>query len=277
MGLANPNQTTLGYAEAASILVSIVALAISIISAFYQWQRTKIMDRQLTLQTSEAKKKRNLEEVSKLIRHAIRMIRQHVNWGYLFYPLDLATKEILAYIHDNRLDTITLNIEPREMEVVVDINTEPLRRIVVRELSELVAVVDSPNCWAGSFMADLEVDCEPRILYDSRIDLEDAFSAVGQFYYAYHLLESNKHLIDPFNDTILDSLKGTIEMLLKVLFECLTSKHKITFTSKDGSHEILRELRRQLVGIDRIETHLQVLSSMCDTLNGIQKEMFLRS
>jgi len=234
------------------------------------------MEEQLSIVREETEKKRTFEEVSKIIRQVISKIKKYADGEYFhFSPLSRTRDDILAYMHDNQLETLKIHIKPQSLKVFsMNDKNAHIKTADVKTVEVFIEKIKGA-CVGGSF----DFDCDPNILQISFVELGDALDAIEDLYHAYGMLESYRHIIDPFNNTILDELKRNIDAIPKAIFKSMMSEHEFSFGSSDKSEEIFRKLRNEITGLDSVQRLLWKLSlGICDQkLSAIQKEMFLRS
>lgn len=258
-------------------IIGISALVISILGLFYTRQRTKIMEEQLSVIRKETERKRTFEEASKAIRQAISMVKKYADDStYFDFPLlDFSRADILTYMHDNKIQTFKLHIKPKSLGM----HTANDKKVNVKTAKD---IIDTIKGWVNlkvlTCSGGFDFSCDPDILGNPDIELEDAFYAISDFYRAHRVLESYDYVIDVFDHTILDEMKQTIDRIVEAIFKSCMSKHEITFSSTDTSEEILQKLQNEIVGRKSVLALVKYLSEICDQrLSTIQKEIFLKS
>jgi len=237
------------------------------------------MEEQLGIVREQAERKRTFEKASKAIRQTVDMIKKYadLDWFY-FPPLHMSRDEILAYIHDNKLEELKLHIKTRGLRTW-DWNGRAVNIKTADDMIEKIKAGLNFKQYSYGAGGSLSFDCKPDILQNLDVDLGDAFSAIRRFYHAHGILESYEDAIDVFDSSVLNDLKETIDAIAKAIFESKTSEHEIVFTSTDKTEEILSKLQNEIMGLESIQRLLNKLScEICDRrLSAIQKEMFLKS
>ena len=249
--------------------IGVIALLISILGLFYTRKRIKIMEK-------ETERKRTLEEASKFVRQAIGIIKDNTKpEDFRFLPLDLSTHDILAYMHDNQIQTLKLHIKPRRVQVFSSNETV----VNIRTVEDLIRILKDRAKTNELVTSYLSFDCKPDILQNTLIGLGDEFDMIRNLYGAHGILESYDYVIDVFDSTILDELKQNIDCIVEAIFKSSMAKHEITFSSTDKSDEILRKLQNEIVDRKSVLILLGFIKAeICDQrLSAIQKEMFLKS
>lgn len=266
------------------ILTGATALIISILGLFYTRRRTHIMEEQLSFIRRETEKKRTFEEISKIVHKNIRTIKKYVDSEYfVFPPIHFSRDEILAYIHDNRLEAFSLRIKPRRLRI----DFYDGKQLREREVETVETLVETIKSWIKRFEKEnvsysggvFYFDCDPNILQNPWIDLGDTFAAIREFYRAHGILKSYSHVIDVFDDSVLDDLNQIIGSITEVILNSLMSEHEIKFRSTDKSEDILARLLDEMVDLESVDRLLRRISDdICGKrLHKVQKEMFSKS
>lgn len=256
------------------IAISLAALVVSIlgtlISLFYTRRSNKFMEEQLD-------KRRAIEKASTMIAEVIDTIREETNLErFRFSPLDFSKDDILEYMHDNRKATVSIDIKPKSISYVTEVDGED--RIVEVKAEDYKEVTDKFKFILSKKLISFEFYCEPEILENSFVELSDALGAIKSLCDAYKSLESCKDTIDTFDPNLLPKFKGILDNIIGTIFEGLTHTHTIVFASSDKSKEILWKLEDQIFGMKSIQGSLNTLSTeICNRLSEIRKEIYLPS
>lgn len=265
-----------------SLIVSSIAILISILGVLYSRRRTKLMEQQLEQQREQLNKKKRYEEVSKNILQAVRIIKKYSGLEYFHTPwMPEMSSEVLGFMHDNQLKTFVLNVKPQKLRIFCQSEEKEYVTKDFKQIEKIVSAVESeitrsPNNVTGSVFY---FDCDPSILSNPWIELVDALDSVEELYLAYGSLKNHEDEIAFFDSTVLDDLKQNIDSILRVLLESLASEHKISFSSTDKSKQILRKLQNEMTGLESINVLLKELSvELCDKrLIPTQREIFSKS
>ena len=257
--------------DVVSLILSSLALIVSISGVLYSRQRTKIIEKQL-------KRKERFEEVSRVILKAVKIIKNSARINEFHpVPLSMVSSEVLGYLHDNRLETLEIYMKPRKLELSFLSSSNTYLPQDFQNTNGIFSAVKKENYNVRGAFCDF--DFKPNFLSDSELDFGDIFYNIENIYSAYKLLEIYINDIVVFDSTILDDLKQTIDFLLKVIIKSMVSEHKISIDSTDKSAKIYQKLLNEIIDLESIRAILGELSAnICDKrLIAIQREIFSKS
>lgn len=273
-----------------SLIVSSIAILISILGVLYSRRRTKLMEKQFQQQHEQLSRKKRFEEVSKTILQVVRLITENSKLeDFRAVWMAEISSEVLSFIHDRQLKTFDLNVKPQKITVSFQSCSKEYVSKDFREVERIVAdikkeITRSPNV-VGSVQIPhvvgsvYYIDCKPSIFSQPWIETGDILVTIEKLYFAYGLLENYGDDIAFFDNVILYDLKQVVDSILRVVLESLVSEHKISFSSTDKSIQILRKLENEILGLESISVLLKELSNeICDKrLIPIQREIFSKS
>lgn len=247
----------------------------SIFTILYARGQTKSAFAQVDILRKEAEKKKSYEQTSQALREATDIIKENsIDFGYAD-PIWIDQVDILSYIHDHQLSTLSFTINP----VALEIHNKSDKTIKVKEASELIEVItgwlEIPiPCISGH----LDFTSIPNILQNRNLDAGDIFNIIREYYSAYNKIKPHEYTIRFFDDSVLNDMKKIIDDMVKSLFENLTSKHEIVFFKSETSKEILEKLYQEWLGKKAIDELNNKLLKLCDSrLIEVQKDSFFKS
>jgi len=263
-----------------AIVISTIALAVSILgtlaSVFYTRRRNKIMEAQLDIVRKDADRKKALERVSATIGEVIDTIREKTDHRHFFLsPLDISKDDILAYMHDNQMVTLSISIKPKSISYVEAGHGVP--KVAETKVEDLKEITDQVTLILAKNISSFQFNCDPKILQNNFVELGDPLDAIKALYDAYNTLESCKDTIDAFDPNLLRGFKYFLDTIVRTIFEAVTHTHTLVFASSDKSEEILRKLENQIFDLESIKGLLNRLSvEIVTKLSEIRKEIYLK-
>ena len=263
----------------AETIISLVALVISILGTIFNFlfsrRGIKIMERQLNILTKEEEKRKTLANLSYIIGDVIKNIKEYIEPGYYFIdPLDMTMNNILCYIHDEKIDNFILKIKNKSIESFIFHDNNAYSKLKFNEYNKFKTWVLEKEY---TDYCIFKFNCEPNVIQDTHLNTRNIISSIRSLYKAYKQIENYDHIINIYDNNLLNDFNNYINNILKTIFENMMKIDEIPFSSIEKSEEIYKKLENKLFGMENINKILEKINNICTRLSNVQKEIFIRS
>jgi hypothetical protein len=265
-----------------SVVISIVAVVVAILSMFYTRKRAKIMEQELEIIKVEKEKERVLEEASGVVRDVKSEIEESIQdtkcklktHGYFLTIRD----DIIRFIFDGEQhDDLDLHFDP----IRFDLGSVGTARKTSYSMTDPYSMFEDglrsilkhdsrPIAW-------VYYQCQPKIkgsTEDYGIDLSDLFDQLIKIHQSMVKLAPYKEQISVFDSGVSNEMQRNLFMTFRSIYENAMKSHRMKITKGEKSEEIKTGFLEEMMGLQSLQSQLDLLTEGTKKLSHVQEELF---
>ena len=218
--------------------------------------------------------KTKYKEASEDIRRAIDSIREYAEPDYFDFNVTSAQENILAYMHDNKLNELRLHIAYKSLEYYYYFGSEAHK---ISSLDSFVKAIKAIHTDVGLGNMSYNFVCSPEVLDNEFWELVDFTCAVDGLIRANESLLHHEELINNYDNSVLGDFKREIDSIARIAYDSLTKEHEIFFVLADTSQQIPSKILNNLVDWENIVLCAKVIKTdISARLYKVQQGIFSR-
>lgn len=254
------------------IIISSFSLLVAALGVLYLKREVDILKR-------NSEKRKNFEKTSNAI-FQVRKIIKNTSKPTSFKSLNTIQDDIAKDMKDNpKLVGWTLEItpEPFRLDIAytnlayknVDDLRKPFTRVPIASSQHLIdALVECAESEFSTVLTKENVfrfKANPDILQNNSINLYALLDEIVEYYRAYKVLKEHELIIGFYDDTVIETIKNSIDQMVNSIFVSISEKHVLNFDSRHTYSDILRRLTKGIIDLDSIADMRNSLITLCDT------------
>ncbi|MCZ6647708.1 MAG: hypothetical protein O7B30_00465, partial [Thaumarchaeota archaeon] len=211
--------------------------------------------RQVMAKIDKVEREVDLKSSLKRLATVVSDMVDSLNWNldikmFSFSPIQIATDEVIRFIHDKGERESVLNAEAVSIRISFSngVGREETGKIeTVKEFERLLRLSSSVTSALVNFRFT------PNIITHDSIELTDYIKAMKGLYRSWDELSKHRDLLGSFDHSILDYLAEDIILpMVHNPIHHFTSNHEIKLRWLDKSDDIHRKLLEELCGYETI-------------------------